>query len=79
MRALPFADFLHRGVVAAHQPHHVVAGGDLIPGLAVRARPKQLLLTHQLFFGKDDATLLEELRQGGWQGPAASGRDLEIW
>ena len=47
--------------------------------LATRARPKQLLLTHQLYFGKDDATLLSELRAGGFQGPAASGRDLEIW
>lgn len=46
--------------------------------LAARARPAQLLLYHQLYWGTDDAGLLAELRQSGYAGRARSARDLEV-
>jgi ribonuclease BN (tRNA processing enzyme) len=51
---------------------------DELAALATRARPKQLLLYHQLFWGTDDAGLLSELRRAGYTGPARSARDLEV-
>ena len=51
---------------------------DELAALATRARPKQLLLYHQLFWGADDAGLLSELRRAGYAGPARSARDLEV-
>lgn len=39
---------------------------DELAALATRARPKQLLLYHQLFWGTDDAGLLSELRHAGY-------------
>jgi ribonuclease BN (tRNA processing enzyme) len=51
---------------------------DELAQLATRARPRQLLLYHQLFWGTDDAGLLAELRRAGYTGPLRSARDLEI-
>lgn len=51
---------------------------DELAALAARARPKQLLLYHQLFWGTDDAGLLSELRRAGYAGPVRSARDLEV-
>jgi ribonuclease BN (tRNA processing enzyme) len=47
-----------------------------LAALATRARPKQLLLYHQLYWGTDDAGLVAELRQAGYAGPVQSARDL---
>ncbi len=47
-----------------------------LTALATRARPKQLVLYHQLFWGTDDAGLLREMRAAGYAGPLESARDL---
>jgi ribonuclease BN (tRNA processing enzyme) len=46
--------------------------------LAERARPGLLVLTHQLFWGTDDAGLVAEMRAAGYDGPVVSGRDLDV-
>lgn len=64
----------------AWQRYHANAhtSTDELAALAARARPKQLVLYHQLFWGTDDAGLLGELRRAGYTGPARSARDLEV-
>jgi ribonuclease BN (tRNA processing enzyme) len=47
--------------------------------LAKRARPGKLVLYHQLYFGVDDETLLEEMREAGYEGAVESGRDLAVY
>lgn len=47
--------------------------------IATRARPKQLLLYHQLYWGTTDDGLVRELQLAGYAGPAASARDLAIY
>ncbi|MCA1562237.1 MAG: MBL fold metallo-hydrolase [Acidobacteria bacterium] len=47
--------------------------------LAARARPKLLVLYHQLYWGATDADLLREIREAGYAGMVASGRDLESY
>lgn len=49
-----------------------------LSALATRARPKQLLLYHQLFWGSDDAGLLAEMRAAGYAGLLVSARDLTV-
>lgn len=44
--------------------------------LAMRARPKLLVLYHQLFWGTTDADLLREIREAGYTGPVVSATDL---
>jgi len=44
--------------------------------LAVRARPRLLVLTHIVRMGATDAELVAGVRAGGWHGPVAVGRDL---
>lgn len=51
---------------------------DELAALATRARPTQLLLYHQLFWGTDDAGLLGEMRRAGYRGPLNSARDLTV-
>jgi ribonuclease BN (tRNA processing enzyme) len=46
--------------------------------LASRARPRLLVLTHQLFWGTSDDDLLEEVR-AGYRGIVVSGQDLDIF
>lgn len=52
---------------------------DELALLATRARPRQLVLYHQLYWGTDDAGLLGELRRAGYAGAAVSARDLGIY
>jgi ribonuclease BN (tRNA processing enzyme) len=52
---------------------------DELAPLALRARPKQLVLYHQLYWGTDDAGLLREMRRAGYTGPLRSARDLEVY
>ncbi len=52
---------------------------DELALLATRARPRQLVLYHQLFWGTDDAGLVAELRRAGYAGAVVSGRDLAIY
>lgn len=44
--------------------------------LAARARPKLLVLYHQLYWGTDDDGLLREIRAAGYLGPVVSAKDL---
>jgi len=64
----------------AWQRYHANAhtSTDELAALATRARPGQLLLYHQLYWGTDDVGLLAELRRAGYAGPLRSARDLEI-
>lgn len=45
--------------------------------LARRARPKLLVLYHQLYWGANDDDLIRELRVAGYPGPMVSARDLD--
>jgi ribonuclease BN (tRNA processing enzyme) len=46
--------------------------------IANKARPKLLVLYHQLFWGTSEEELLQELQQQ-YKGKAVSGRDLDIY
>jgi len=50
-----------------------------LAALAARARPKLLVLYHQLYWGTDDAGLLREIRAAGYTGAVVSARDLGIY
>jgi ribonuclease BN (tRNA processing enzyme) len=50
-----------------------------LAALAARARPKLLVLYHQLFWGTDDAGLLREIRAAGYKGPVVSAKDLGVY
>lgn len=47
-----------------------------LAALARRARPKLLVLYHQLYWGTDDDGLIRELRAAGYTGDVVSARDL---
>jgi ribonuclease BN (tRNA processing enzyme) len=47
--------------------------------IAGRARPKLLVLYHQLFWGASDADLIREIRDAGYAGAVTSGADLDIF
>ena len=47
-----------------------------LAGIAGRARPKLLVLYHQLFGGASDEDLIRELRAAGYDGPVVSAADL---
>jgi len=47
--------------------------------VARRARPKLLVLYHQLYWGTDDEGLLAEIRAAGYLGAVVSARDLEAY
>ncbi len=49
-----------------------------LAALATRAKPRLLVLYHQLFWGTDDAGLVREVRRG-YDGAVVSGRDLEVY
>lgn len=47
-----------------------------LAALARRARPKLLVLYHQLYWGASDEDLLREVREAGYDGPVVSASDL---
>jgi ribonuclease BN (tRNA processing enzyme) len=49
--------------------------------IATAAKPKQLVLYHQLFRPADnvDVVLIDEMRKAGYTGPVASAHDLDIF
>ena len=65
----------------AWQRYHARAhtSTDELALLATRARPRQLVLYHQLYWGTDDLGLLAELRRAGYTGPSLSARDLGVY
>jgi ribonuclease BN (tRNA processing enzyme) len=46
--------------------------------IATRARPKLLVLYHQLYWGDDDAALLRQVR-AKYRGEVVSARDLGVY
>ncbi len=48
-----------------------------LAAIAARARPKLLVLYHQLYWGATDADLLAELQAAGYSGAVVSARDLD--
>ena len=46
--------------------------------IAARARPKLLVLYHQVFMGSTDEEILREVREG-FSGRVVSGKDLEVY
>ncbi|HKV92473.1 MAG TPA: MBL fold metallo-hydrolase [Candidatus Angelobacter sp.] len=52
-----------------------------LAGIATEAKPKQLVLYHQLFRQADDpdTVLIDEIRKAGYSGPVASAHDLDIY
>ena len=50
-----------------------------LAALATRAKPKLLVLYHQLFWGTTDDRLVDEMRVAGYNGPVVSARDLGVY
>lgn len=52
-----------------------------LAGIAAAAKPRQLVLYHQLFRQEDDPdkVLIDELRKAGYTGPALSAHDLDVY
>ena len=50
-----------------------------LAALATRARPKLLVLYHQLYWGVTDDDLVKEIRAAGYTGAVVSGRDLATY
>jgi ribonuclease BN (tRNA processing enzyme) len=50
-----------------------------LAALANAAKPKLLVLYHQLFWGATDADLEREIRAAGYAGRIVSGRDLDVY
>jgi len=69
-----------RGRSPAWQRYHADAhtSADELAELATRARPRLLVLYHQLFMGRSEEDLLREVRRG-WSGAVVSGRDLDVY
>jgi ribonuclease BN (tRNA processing enzyme) len=49
-----------------------------LAAIATRAKPRLLVLYHQLFWGTDDEGLVREVRRG-YDGAVVSARDLEVY
>lgn len=62
-----------------HSTFHTSAAA--LAGIANAAKPKQLVLYHQLFRPADnvDEVLIDELRKAGYKGPVASAHDLDVF
>jgi ribonuclease BN (tRNA processing enzyme) len=61
---------------AYHRAYHTP--GDELGNVAAKARPKLLVLYHQLPSGVDDAELLREIR-AHYKGVVVSGKDLGVY
>lgn len=61
---------------AYHSSYHT--SGYQLGDIATRARAKSLVLTHQLYWGDDDAELVREVSIK-YSGPVLPGRDLSIY
>ena len=70
-----------RARAPAWQMYHADAHTSTVElaALATRARPKLLVLYHQLLWGASDEDLLQEMRSAGYTGAVVSARDLGIY
>ncbi len=57
---------------------HAHTSGTQLGDIAARAKPKLLILTHQLFFGASDEQLLAEVRSR-FSGRVVSAKDLDVY
>ena len=67
-------------VPAIRQKYHARAhtSATQLGDIATKAKPKLLILYHQLFFGSSDETLLSEVRSR-FSGRVVSAKDLEVY
>ena len=65
---------------AARKTYHAHAhtSATQLGDIATRAKPKLLILYHQLFFGSSDETLLSEVRSH-FSGRVVSAKDLDVY
>ncbi|MGH7560465.1 MAG: MBL fold metallo-hydrolase [Gemmatimonadales bacterium] len=70
-----------RGRSADWQRYHAGAHTSTVElaRVAARARPKLLVLHHQLYWGATDDDLIRELRAAGYAGAVVSARDLGVY
>ena len=47
--------------------------------IAARAKPRLLVLYHQLFWGATDDDLIREIRAAGYTARVVSGKDLDVF
>ena len=75
-----YSDSGFKTVPAVRQKYHARAhtSATQLGDMATRARPKLLILYHQLFFGSSDETLLSEVRSR-FSGRVVSAKDLEVY
>ena len=59
-----------------HSSYHTL--GHELAEIASQAKPKLLVLTHQLFQGVSEPDLIQEIR-AGYSGPVISGKDLDVF
>ena len=59
-----------------HSAYHTST--DQLAKIATRARPKLLVLYHQLYWGDDDAALIRQIR-AKYRGDVVSARDLGVY
>jgi ribonuclease Z len=57
---------------------HAHTSATQLGDIATQAKPKLLILNHQLFFGSSDETLIKEVRSH-FNGRVVSAKDLEIY
>ena len=50
-----------------------------LAAIALKAKPKLLVLTHQLIWSSNPAAMLEEIRVAGYAAPVAFGNDLDVY
>ena len=70
-----------KGRTADWQRYHADAHTSTaeLAALAIRARPRLLVLYHQLYWGATDEDLIKEIRAAGYAGPVVSARDLGVY
>ena len=59
-----------------HRAYHTSSAE--LASLAAKARPKLVVLYHQLLWGESESALVAEV-QRGWSGRVVSGRDLDVY
>lgn len=50
-----------------------------LAAIAMQARPKLLVLYHQLYWGTSDEDLVSEIRAAGYDGAVVSAKDLDVF
>jgi len=74
-----YSDSGFERLAAEDKPYHRAfhTSASELARIAAAARPRRLVLYHQLFFGASEETLLEEVRSG-YAGEVISAHDLDV-